>query len=97
MNEPQWLIWARKLQAISQNGLTTPYGGGDPVDRERYREVQQVAAEITARHAALPVEEIINTVGLVDRPDEERRARARQYYERLFELHTNSHLPTDFD
>ena len=60
MNESQWLIWARKLQAIAQNGLTTQYGSQDPVDRERYHEVQQVAAEITARHAALPVEEIID-------------------------------------
>ena len=74
MNESQWLIWARKLQAIAQNGLTTQYGSQDPVDRERYHEVQQVAAEITARHAALPVEEIID---LFDGPSRIRCA-ARQ-------------------
>ena len=64
MNEPQWLIWARKLQAIAQNGLTTAYGGRDPVDLERYREVGQIAAEITARHSDLPYDELL---GLFDR------------------------------
>ncbi len=42
---PDWLVWVRELQAIAQNGLTyTP----DPYDRERYEQLQRVAAEIAA-------------------------------------------------
>lgn len=37
--------WARALQAIAQTGLTYAEG---PYDRERYRAVQQIAAEIAA-------------------------------------------------
>lgn len=40
---PEWLAWARRLQAIAQNGITY---GNDPFDLERYRAIQAVAAEI---------------------------------------------------
>lgn len=53
MNEAEWLPWARKLQAIAQAGLTYSH---DPLDVARFREVQTVAAEITARHSHLSVE-----------------------------------------
>jgi len=43
--ESRWLEWVRRLQAIAQNGLTF---SKDPFDRERYEQVQSVAAEILA-------------------------------------------------
>jgi ADP-ribose pyrophosphatase YjhB (NUDIX family) len=42
---PDWLMWVRELQAIAQNGLTYTR---DPYDRERYEQLQRVAAEIAA-------------------------------------------------
>lgn len=41
--DPQWLEWAKRLQAIAQNGLTF---ARDPFDVERYEAVRQIAAEI---------------------------------------------------
>ena len=41
--EPNWLAWAKRLQAIAQNGLTF---ATDPFDVERYEEVLAVAADI---------------------------------------------------
>jgi ADP-ribose pyrophosphatase YjhB (NUDIX family) len=46
MIEPQWIRWARELQAISQTGnhfATSDY------DRERYQRISEIAAEIFAR------------------------------------------------
>jgi ADP-ribose pyrophosphatase YjhB (NUDIX family) len=41
--EPKWLLWARKLQAVAQNGLTFTQ---DSYDRERYEQLRRVAAEM---------------------------------------------------
>ena len=41
--EPNWLTWARKLQAIGQNGLTY---SKDPFDIERFEELRELALEI---------------------------------------------------
>jgi ADP-ribose pyrophosphatase YjhB (NUDIX family) len=46
MIEPQWIRWARELQAISQTGnhfATSDY------DRERYQRISEIAAEIFAK------------------------------------------------
>lgn len=43
--EPEWLVWARQLQAIAQTGLTFVR---DPFDRERYEEVRALAARMMA-------------------------------------------------
>jgi ADP-ribose pyrophosphatase YjhB (NUDIX family) len=46
MTEPQWIRWARELQAISQTGnhfATSDY------DRERYKRISEIAAEIFAK------------------------------------------------
>jgi ADP-ribose pyrophosphatase YjhB (NUDIX family) len=43
--EPQWLIWARELQAIAQNGLTFSH---DRFDIERYHAVRTVASAMMA-------------------------------------------------
>ena len=56
MTAPQWLFWARELQAIGQTGLH--FAAGE-YDRERYRRVGALAAEILAAHTSLPVGEIV--------------------------------------
>jgi len=44
--DPQWLRWARELQAIAQIGQT--FARESPFDLERYQRIQQIAAEIVA-------------------------------------------------
>lgn len=48
--EPQWIQWAKRIQALAQTGLAY---ATDPYDRERYRELRQLAVEILAAHADL--------------------------------------------
>ena len=55
MTNPKWLQWAKTLQATAQNGLQYTSG---PFDRERYKVIQQVAAEIMAAHSELDSEKI---------------------------------------
>ncbi|MBV1830308.1 NUDIX hydrolase [Komagataeibacter sp. AV436] len=45
MTPPQWLIWARDLQALAQSGLTY---AESPFDRERYESIRQIAADMMA-------------------------------------------------
>ncbi|MBF2063785.1 MAG: NUDIX hydrolase [Calothrix sp. C42_A2020_038] len=45
--QPKWLEWSQKLQAIAQNGLTF---SENPFDIERYKQLRQIAAEITANY-----------------------------------------------
>jgi ADP-ribose pyrophosphatase YjhB (NUDIX family) len=46
VTEPaDWLRWARRVQAIAQNGLTYTEG---PYDRERYQELHSIAVEMLA-------------------------------------------------
>lgn len=52
----QWLDWARRLQAIAQNGLTF---ARDPYDIERYESIRQIAAEIMAGHSSMPVARLL--------------------------------------
>jgi ADP-ribose pyrophosphatase YjhB (NUDIX family) len=47
--EAKWIEWVRRLQAIAQNGLMF---SKDPFDRERYKQVRSVAAEILASNTA---------------------------------------------
>jgi ADP-ribose pyrophosphatase YjhB (NUDIX family) len=44
--EEPWLTWAKKLQAISQIGLTYTR---DPYDRERYEQIGDLALEILSQ------------------------------------------------
>ena len=55
MKEPDWLVWARELQAIAQTGLTFCR---DPYDRERYEAIRQLAARIFEARTDAPVERI---------------------------------------
>jgi ADP-ribose pyrophosphatase YjhB (NUDIX family) len=45
---PNWLIWARELQAIAQTGLTFTEG---VFDRVRYEAIRRLAARIMAEHS----------------------------------------------
>jgi hypothetical protein len=45
------LGWARKLQAIAQNGLTF---SRDPFDRERYTQLQELAADMLSVELGIP-------------------------------------------
>ena len=45
--EPDWLTWARKIQAIAQNGLAY---SKDPFDIERFEELRELSVEILQRY-----------------------------------------------
>lgn len=45
------LRWARKIQAIAQNGLTFTQ---DPYDRERYEQLQQLVTEVLTCELGVP-------------------------------------------
>jgi ADP-ribose pyrophosphatase YjhB (NUDIX family) len=51
--EPQWLMWARRLQAIAQTGLTY---AKDQYDVERFEAVRQIAAEMMAPACSSPID-----------------------------------------
>jgi ADP-ribose pyrophosphatase YjhB (NUDIX family) len=54
-DEPDWLSWARELQAIAQTGLTF---SRDPYDRERYEALRALASKMFAARTDAPVERI---------------------------------------
>lgn len=54
--DPQWLQWARELQAIAQNGL---HFAESPYDVERYRSIQEIAAQILTTPSGLTSEQIL--------------------------------------
>jgi ADP-ribose pyrophosphatase YjhB (NUDIX family) len=53
----QWLEWAQKLQAIAQTGITYSQS---PFDSDRYRQIQQIAAELMATGAAVEPDYVLN-------------------------------------
>jgi len=55
MNDPDWLQWAREMQAIAQIGLEYTEG---PYDRERYHTLRALAVRAMAAHAAANPERI---------------------------------------
>ena len=46
--EPDWLKWAKELQAIAQIGLAYP--SGNHFDRQRYERIREIAAELMSAH-----------------------------------------------
>ncbi len=48
---PTLLAWARRVQAIAQNGLTF---SKDPYDLERYRQLTELAAEVLTTELGVP-------------------------------------------
>src|ERR1019366_3441386 len=54
-----WLSWTQRLQALAQAGLTYSQG---PYDRERYEELQRLAAEVLAHHTSAPFDQALAIV-----------------------------------
>ena len=50
MSDPQWLEWAKRLQAITQNGLAY---ADNPFDVERYEAVRAIAVEMLAAQTGI--------------------------------------------
>ncbi len=50
---PRWLEWAREIQALAQSG--NAYAVNE-YQRERYRRLAEIAAEIISEHTQLPLE-----------------------------------------
>ena len=57
----RWLARAQRLQFIAQAGLTY---SRDPYDRERFEQIQAMAAEILAEGAGAPVEDVLSILRL---------------------------------
>jgi ADP-ribose pyrophosphatase YjhB (NUDIX family) len=55
LSDPDWLVWAREIQALGQTGLAFTK---DPYDRERFQALLRLAARIMAEHTDAPVERI---------------------------------------
>jgi len=53
--EPAWLQWAKKLQAIAQNGLTYSQ---NPFEIERYEAIRQIASQMMAAGTGTPAQKI---------------------------------------
>lgn len=53
---PEWLKWARELQAIAQNGLTFSH---NEFDTERYKSINSIAAHMIALHTDCEKETIL--------------------------------------
>lgn len=60
---PRWLEWAREIQALAQTGQT--YALND-WQRDRYRRLMEISAEIINEHTHLPFEPILE--GFVNQP-----------------------------
>ena len=54
-NLPRWLEWAREIQALAQTGMNY---AADDFNRQRYRRLMTIAAEITAEHTSLTQETV---------------------------------------
>jgi ADP-ribose pyrophosphatase YjhB (NUDIX family) len=55
MTEPDWLRWARELQAIAQTGLAFE---PKPYDRERYEQVRALASRMMGAYAGAEPERV---------------------------------------
>jgi ADP-ribose pyrophosphatase YjhB (NUDIX family) len=55
MDEPQWLLWARELQAIAQTGLS--FSTND-YDLDRYKRLRAIAVEMLAVGSNTPLERV---------------------------------------
>jgi ADP-ribose pyrophosphatase YjhB (NUDIX family) len=61
--DPQWQVWAKRLQAIAQTGLTY---AKDPFDIERYQSIRSLAAEMMAASSGTPDSDIFVKMFSVD-------------------------------
>lgn len=49
MPDPDWLTWAREIQAVAQTGLAF---SKDPYDQDRYAALRRLSVRILAQHTA---------------------------------------------
>ncbi|MBN1231266.1 MAG: NUDIX hydrolase N-terminal domain-containing protein [Anaerolineales bacterium] len=56
-NPPQWLLWAREIQALAQTGLEY---AENQYQVDRNRRLTEISAEIVIKHSTLPDTEILN-------------------------------------
>lgn len=57
--EPQWLLWAREIQALSQTGLAFSQS---VYDTQRFTRLMEIAAEIITRHTSLEKAPLLETL-----------------------------------
>jgi ADP-ribose pyrophosphatase YjhB (NUDIX family) len=62
-NNPKWINWTTRLQAIAQTGLTFAQ---DPYDIERYQAIREIAAEMLAAGANMDLIVIRNMLSADD-------------------------------
>ncbi len=55
MESPNWLIWAQKLDALAQAGLTFAQ---NPFDIERYHKIREISTEIISSYSQIKYQEI---------------------------------------
>ena len=55
--EPKWIDWAKRLQAVAQNGLTFC---SNEFDLERYQEVRRIAAEILSDNSEAELDKVLD-------------------------------------
>jgi ADP-ribose pyrophosphatase YjhB (NUDIX family) len=58
---PKWLTWAREIYSLSQSGLT--YSESE-YDRERYKRLQELTAEIIASQAEVSKEGVLESFSM---------------------------------
>jgi ADP-ribose pyrophosphatase YjhB (NUDIX family) len=56
MKMPQWLQWAREIQALAQTGS---YYAVDDFQRQRYQRLMEIAAEIVNEHTTIGYEPVL--------------------------------------
>ena len=95
MKDPDWLAWARELQAIAQTGLTFCR---DPYDRERYEAIRQPAALIGGRATTSHETSEVGWFHEADIPADLSLERVLpQQIRRMFAHRRDPSMPTDFD
>lgn len=52
---PQWLAWAREIQALAQTGL---HYAQNEFEAERHTRLRQIAAEMVAQHSSLTIPQL---------------------------------------
>jgi ADP-ribose pyrophosphatase YjhB (NUDIX family) len=58
---PQWLAWAQEIFSLSQSGLTY---SGNGYDRERYKRLQEITAEIIASQSTVSKESVLDSFSM---------------------------------
>lgn len=58
---PQWLAWAQEIFSLSQSGLT--YSGNE-YDRERYKRLQEITAEMIASQSTVSKESVLDSFSM---------------------------------